>query len=322
MGAQHGHGLRAHRRASRSGVIANQPWYLGGVIDSEAAQKAAKFVRTCNSFGVPLVVLVDTPGFLPGTKQEGLGVIRHGAKLLHAFSEAVVPKVTVVLRKAYGGAYICMNSKDLGADLLAGLARCRDRDHGAQAGGGRRAHAAPSPSRTTSRPSATGSPTKYADEHVSARVAAEHRLHRRAGRAAGHAPAPGRSPRGALRPRAAPATVAATSLYDDRRKTYAALGDSFTAGVNDDAPRWADEVARALGPGHPLREPGLGRRDLEGRRARAGRPGARAAAGPGHARVRCQRRAAVHAPRSRPSTRSGCRACSTACAARRPRRRS
>jgi acetyl-CoA carboxylase carboxyltransferase component len=99
------------------GVIANQPWYLGGVIDAEGAQKAAKFVRTCNSYGLPLVVLVDTPGFLPGTKQEGLGVIRHGAKLLHAFSEAVVPKVTVVLRKAYGGAYICMNSKDLGADV-------------------------------------------------------------------------------------------------------------------------------------------------------------------------------------------------------------
>ena len=99
------------------GVIANQPWHLGGVIDAEAAQKAAKFVRTCNSYGLPLLVLVDTPGFLPGTKQEGLGVIRHGAKLLHAFSEAVVPKLTVVLRKAYGGAYICMNSKDLGADL-------------------------------------------------------------------------------------------------------------------------------------------------------------------------------------------------------------
>ena len=99
------------------GVIANQPWYLGGVIDAAAAQKAARFVRTCNAFGLPLVVLVDTPGFLPGTKQEGLGVIRHGAKLLHAFAEAVVPKVTVVLRKAYGGAYICMNSKDLGADL-------------------------------------------------------------------------------------------------------------------------------------------------------------------------------------------------------------
>jgi acetyl-CoA carboxylase carboxyltransferase component len=99
------------------GVIANQPWYLGGVIDAAAAQKAAKFVRTCNSYGLPLVVLVDTPGFLPGTKQEGLGVIRHGAKLLHAFAEAVVPKVTVVVRKAYGGGYITMNSRDLGADL-------------------------------------------------------------------------------------------------------------------------------------------------------------------------------------------------------------
>jgi acetyl-CoA carboxylase carboxyltransferase component len=99
------------------GVLANQPWYLGGVIDAGAAQKAAKFVRICNSFGLPLVVLVDTPGFLPGTKQEDLGVIRHGAKLLHAFAEAVVPKVTVVLRKAFGGGYITMNSKDLGADL-------------------------------------------------------------------------------------------------------------------------------------------------------------------------------------------------------------
>jgi acetyl-CoA carboxylase carboxyltransferase component len=99
------------------GVIANQPWYLGGVIDAAASQKAAKFVRLCNSYGLPLVVLVDTPGFLPGTKQEELGVIRHGAKLLHAFAEAVVPKVTVVLRKAFGGGYITMNSKDLGADL-------------------------------------------------------------------------------------------------------------------------------------------------------------------------------------------------------------
>jgi acetyl-CoA carboxylase carboxyltransferase component len=100
------------------GVIANQPWHLGGVIDADASQKAAKFVRICNSYGIPLVVLVDTPGFLPGTKQEGLGVIRHGAKLLHAFAEAVVPKVTVVLRKAYGGGFITMNSRELGADLV------------------------------------------------------------------------------------------------------------------------------------------------------------------------------------------------------------
>ncbi|CAB4882327.1 unannotated protein [freshwater metagenome] len=100
------------------GIIANQPRYIGGVLDSEAATKAARFVRTCDQFGLPLVVLVDTPGFLPGTAQERGGVIRHGAKLVHAFAGASVPRVTVVLRKAFGGAYIAMNSKDLGADLV------------------------------------------------------------------------------------------------------------------------------------------------------------------------------------------------------------
>ncbi len=100
------------------GVIANQPRYLGGVLDSDSASKGARFVRTCNAFGVPLLVFVDTPGFLPGTKQERGGVIRHGAKLVHAFAEAEVPKVTVVLRKAFGGAFIAMNSRDLGADYV------------------------------------------------------------------------------------------------------------------------------------------------------------------------------------------------------------
>jgi acetyl-CoA carboxylase carboxyltransferase component len=100
------------------GVVANQPRYLGGVLDAESAAKAARFVRTCNAFGLPLLVLVDTPGFLPGTKQEANGVIRHGAKLVHAFAEATVPKVTLVLRKAYGGALIAMNSRDLGADYV------------------------------------------------------------------------------------------------------------------------------------------------------------------------------------------------------------
>jgi acetyl-CoA carboxylase carboxyltransferase component len=153
------------------GVIANQPWFLGGVIDADAAQKAARFVRTCNSFGLPLVVLVDTPGFLPGTKQEGLGVIRHGAKLLHAFSEAVVPKVTVVLRKAYGGAYICMNSKDLGADLALAWPDAEIGIMGPKQAVGvvhRRALAeAADPEAERDRLAA-----EYADEHVSAAVAA------------------------------------------------------------------------------------------------------------------------------------------------------
>lgn len=98
------------------GVIANQPKHMGGVLDADSGTKAAKFVRTCNAFGLPLVVLVDTPGFMPGTKQESAGVIRHGAKLVHAFAEATVPKVTLVMRKAFGGAFIAMNSRDLGAD--------------------------------------------------------------------------------------------------------------------------------------------------------------------------------------------------------------
>jgi acetyl-CoA carboxylase carboxyltransferase component len=99
------------------GVIANQPHHLGGVIDAAAAEKAALFVSSCDRFGLPLVVLVDTPGFMPGRRQEAAGVIRHGASLLRAFAGARVPRVTVVLRKAYGGAVITMNSKDLGADV-------------------------------------------------------------------------------------------------------------------------------------------------------------------------------------------------------------
>jgi acetyl-CoA carboxylase carboxyltransferase component len=100
------------------GVVANQPRYLGGVLDAEGSEKAARFVDFCNSFGVPLLAVVDTPGFMPGTRQEQAGVIRRGAQLVRAFASATVPKLTVVLRKSYGGAYITMNSRDLGADLV------------------------------------------------------------------------------------------------------------------------------------------------------------------------------------------------------------
>jgi acetyl-CoA/propionyl-CoA carboxylase carboxyl transferase subunit len=97
------------------GVIANNPLRLGGCLDSLSAEKASRFVRMCDAFGVPLIVLVDVPGYLPGVGQEWDGVVRRGAKLLHAFSEAVVPRVTVVTRKTFGGAYIAMNSRSLGA---------------------------------------------------------------------------------------------------------------------------------------------------------------------------------------------------------------
>jgi acetyl-CoA carboxylase carboxyltransferase component len=99
------------------GVIANQPRYLGGTIDSGASEKCSWFVGLCERFGLPIVVLVDTPGFLPGASQEQAGVIRHGSNLLRAFARASTPKLTVTLRQAYGGAHIVMNSRDLGADL-------------------------------------------------------------------------------------------------------------------------------------------------------------------------------------------------------------
>jgi acetyl-CoA/propionyl-CoA carboxylase carboxyl transferase subunit len=100
------------------GVIANNPIRKGGCLDSLSAEKASRFVRMCDAFGIPLVVLVDVPGYLPGLGQEWDGVVRRGAKLLHAFAEAVVPRVTVVTRKSYGGAYIAMNSRSLGATAV------------------------------------------------------------------------------------------------------------------------------------------------------------------------------------------------------------
>jgi acetyl-CoA carboxylase carboxyltransferase component len=106
---------RLHGRSV--GVIANQPRYLGGTIDSAASEKGRWFVDLCDQFALPLVVLVDTPGFLPGKRQERAGVIRHGSALLRAFARATTPKLTVTLRQAYGGAHIVMNSRDLGADL-------------------------------------------------------------------------------------------------------------------------------------------------------------------------------------------------------------
>ena len=97
------------------GVIANNPAHIGGVLDAAAAEKAARFVRTCDAFGIPMVVIADVTGFLPGPGQEWEGAVRRGAKLLHAFAESVVPRVTLITRRAYGGAYVAMNSKSLGA---------------------------------------------------------------------------------------------------------------------------------------------------------------------------------------------------------------
>lgn len=106
------------RLAGRSiGIVANQPAYLAGVLDIHASTKAARFVRFCDCFNIPLLVFEDVPGFLPGTDQEWNAIITNGAKLLYAFSEATVPRITVITRKAYGGAYDVMNSKHIGADM-------------------------------------------------------------------------------------------------------------------------------------------------------------------------------------------------------------
>jgi acetyl-CoA carboxylase carboxyltransferase component len=99
------------------GVVANNPRFFAGTLDINASVKGARFIRFCDAFSIPLIVFCDVPGFLPGKSQETGGIIRHGAKLMYAFCEASVPRVTVVTRKAYGGAYIVMNSKHIGADL-------------------------------------------------------------------------------------------------------------------------------------------------------------------------------------------------------------
>ncbi|OYW13098.1 MAG: hypothetical protein B7X02_02845 [Rhodospirillales bacterium 12-54-5] len=99
------------------GFVANQPMEMAGCLDIDASRKAARFVRFCDAFGIPIVTFVDVPGFLPGTSQEHNGIIRHGAKLLYAYAEATVPKITVITRKAYGGAYIVMGSKHLRNDM-------------------------------------------------------------------------------------------------------------------------------------------------------------------------------------------------------------
>ena len=122
------------------GIVGNQPNQLAGVLDIDASAKAARFVRTCDAFNVPLLTFCDVPGFLPGTAQEWGGIIRHGAKLLYAFAEATVPKVTIITRKAYGGAYDVMASKHIAGRLQLRVADRRGRGDGA---GGRRQHHLP-----------------------------------------------------------------------------------------------------------------------------------------------------------------------------------
>jgi propionyl-CoA carboxylase beta chain len=139
------------------GVVANQPMQFAGTLDIDASEKAARFVRTCDAFNVPVLTFVDVPGFLPGTDQEWNGIIRRGAKLLYAYAEATVPEGHVITRKAYGGAYDVMGSKHLGADVNLAWPSRADRRHG---GAGRREHPPTArSSRGSRRPAATSRPS-------------------------------------------------------------------------------------------------------------------------------------------------------------------
>ena len=166
------------------GIIANQPKVLGGTLDIDASEKASRFVRFCDAFNIPIVTFVDVPGFLPGKEQEYGGIIRHGAKLLYSFAEATVPRMTVITRKAYGGAYVVMNSKHLRADVVVRVADRGDRGHGR---GGRGEHRVPQGDRQGGGP---GRQARRADRRVQAEVlhavrrggARVHRRRDRAGR--------------------------------------------------------------------------------------------------------------------------------------------
>jgi acetyl-CoA carboxylase carboxyltransferase component len=108
----------AHLGSEVIGIVANNPRSMAGTLNIDASDKAARFIRTCDCFNIPIITFVDVTGFLPGVAQEHAGIIRHGAKMLYAYAEATVPKITLIVRKSYGGAYLAMNSRDMGADIV------------------------------------------------------------------------------------------------------------------------------------------------------------------------------------------------------------
>ena len=158
------------------GVVANQPMQFAGTLDIDASEKAARFVRTCDAFNMPVLTFVDVPGFLPGTDQEWNGIIRRGAKLIYAYAEATVPLVTVITRKAYGGAYDVMGSKHLGADMNLAWPTAQIAVMGAQGAVNilyRQELAGPPTRATTSRPSAGELIEEYEDTLANPYIAAE-----------------------------------------------------------------------------------------------------------------------------------------------------
>jgi acetyl-CoA carboxylase carboxyltransferase component len=192
-----------HRRLARIsgvvvGMVANQPMVMAGALDLNAADKVARFVRTCNIFNVPVVTLVDVPGFLPGVEQERGGIIRHGAKMLSAYGSCTAPKITVILRKAYGGSYLAMCSQEMGADMVFAWPTAEIAVMGAEAAV-KILYRKELEQAEDRQARAAELAQEYRDEFASPYVSASNFLHHRRDRAAGHAldgrPGPAQDPR-------------------------------------------------------------------------------------------------------------------------------
>ena len=254
--AEHRLRLLAASTATRSAIVGNQPKHLAGVLDIESSEKAARFVRTCDAFNVPLLTFTDVPGFLPGTSQEWGGIIRHGAKLLYAFTEATVPKLTVVTRKAYGGAYDVMNSKHMLADFNFAWPTAEVAVMGP---GGRGQHHLPPRHRQVADPRRA---PREADRRLQGPLrqpllGGRARLHRRRDRAAPDPPE--------ADPRAADAADQAGRAAEAQAREHPALGEAAPQQVDREAelPR-----RRAAGrPAHASAMPGPGSRGRSSRTA-------------------------------------------------------
>ena len=236
------------------GIVANQPMQFAGTLDIDASEKAARFVRTCDAFNVPVLTFVDVPGFLPGIDQEHNGIIRRGAKLIYAYAEATVPLVTIITRKAYGGAYDVMGSKHLGADINLSWPTAQIAVMGAQGAANivHRTH----PGRRRGRGRRRRGQTRRAHRRVRDHPGQPlHRRRARLHRRGDHAP---RDPRRG-RPRAAAAADQARDPAAEEAREHPA--------VTEDADGRAREPAAAAAQGHhPRRDARGGRRDRRGLR--------------------------------------------------------
>ena len=259
----------AGSRASSVGVVANQPMQFAGTLDIDASEKAARFVRTCDAFNIPVLTFVDVPGFLPGTDQEWNGIIRRGAKLIYAYAEATVPLVTIITRKAYGGAYDVMGSKHLGADINLAWPTAQIAVMGAQG-----AVNILLPQGARSEADGPARPSARAELIDGVRGHARQPLHRRRARLRRRGDHPARDPRRG-RPGAAPAALQARDAAAEEAREHPAVSRAAT----DEAEDRRSSAAAAHRQGRPDarggRGAGRGRLGDGGRRGRGAHRGDR-----------------------------------------------